>query len=313
MNRIRVIFLWGLAIFFFLLMGGCHKDKNTRVAGSFSYPLTVKDDSGYVLKVTKVPERIVSLTPSNTEILFALGLGDRLVGVTTYCDYPLEAKKKPKVGSLKANVEQVVALKPDLVVAKWTLNKDAVVALRKLDIPVLCVEPESVDSVYKAIRIIARITGTKETGEEIIQKIEAKLSMVEEKLRSLDPGKRLNVFIEVGADPLFTAGKGTYVDELVTLAGGVNVAADVKGYQMYSSESVVEKNPDVILAADSYYVNVKDAIKKRPGWEQIRAVQGNRVIDYLDSNLINRCGPRVAEAVEAIACALYPELFHAKD
>lgn len=293
-----------------LLFDGCgNRQGNGESRPVSTSSVAIKDDSGVEVTIKGIPRRIVSLTPSNTEILFALGLGDRVVGVTTYCDYPPEARKKPKIGDLQTNVEKVVSLNPDLVVAKWTMNKDAVVKLRKLNIPVLCVEPESIDGVYHAIELIARATGTTEKGNKLIAEMKSEIEQVKEKIAGIPQSKRLKVFIEIGDDPLYTAGSQTFVDELVNLAGGINIAGDIKGYQMYNSETVVEKNPDAILAADSYYIDVNKSIQKRPGWSNIKAVCEGRIITDIDPNLISRPGPRSAQAVRTIARALYPELF----
>ncbi len=305
-----LILIFAAVAFVALLLAGCRQkqgDGGSRPVSAAA--VTIRDDSGVELTVKNIPRRIVSLTPSNTEILFALGLGDRVVGVTTYCDYPPEAKNKPKIGDLQANVEKIVSLKPDLVVAKWTMNRDAVASLRKLNVPVLCVEPESIEGVYRAIRLIAKATATSEAGEKIVAGMKAQLEEVKQKVAAIPPAKRPRVFIEVGDDPLYTAGSQTFIDELLNLAGGVNIAADIKGYQMYSIERVVEKNPDVILAPDSYYIDVEKIIQKRPGWSSIKAVRDGRIINNLDPNMINRPGPRSAQAVKAIARALYPELF----
>jgi len=296
---------------FLLLIGGCGTadQQNQSNDNEQAVDIVVTDDFGNQVKLDHYPERIVSLTPSNTEILFALGLGDKVVGVTTYCDYPEEAKEKPKVGDLKGNVEQIVALEPDLVLAKGVLNDDAVSKLRKLNIPVLFLDPESIEGVYRSIRLIAQVTGTSEKGEEIIAEIEKQIDSVAEKVAKVPAEKRLRVFIEAGSDPLFTAGKDTFVHELVTLAGGINIADDLKGYQMYSSEAVVKNNPDVILSTDSYYVDIMNEIKKRAGWEEIKAVKEGKVIIDLDNNLLTRPGPRCGLAVELVAKALYPEVF----
>jgi iron complex transport system substrate-binding protein len=290
-----------------LLFGGCRQqnsgnpEKETEIA--------VTDDSGVEVRLDKYPERIISLTPSNTEILFALGLGERVVGVTTYCDYPEEAKQKKRIGDLQGNVEEIVALKPDLIVAKSVLNDDVVSKLRKLDVPVLCVDPESIDGVYRAIELIAKLTGTSDNGDKIINGMKEKIAAVEKKVAGITQEKRLKVFVEVGYEPLYTAGDKTYVDELVSLAGGINIAKNIEGYQMYSLEDVVKSNPDVILAADNYYIDIDKEIKKRAGWDAIEAVQKGNLISDFDTNLVNRPGPRSAEAVELIAEALYPDLF----
>jgi iron complex transport system substrate-binding protein len=290
-----------------LLFSGCQQ-QNTDATDNQTTEITVTDDSGAELTLENNPERIVSLTPSNTEILFALGLGERVVGVTTYCDYPEEAKEKPKLGDLEGNVEEIVAMKADLVVAKVILNDNIVSKLRDLDIPVLCVDPESLDGVYRAIELISKVTGTESRGDELTSEMKEKIAAVEEKVASIPEAERLKVFIEVGNEPLFTAGAKTSVDEIVTLAGGINIAGDVEGYQMYSVESVVKNNPDVIMALDSYYVDVETEIKKRSGWDTIKAVQEGNLITEPD-NLLNRPGPRSADAVETVAKELYPDLF----
>jgi iron complex transport system substrate-binding protein len=297
-----------LLLIFVLLLSGCQQ-QNTAGSDKTTGEIVVTDDSGTQLKLDKYPERIISLTPNNTEILFALGLGERVVGVTTYCDYPEEVSQKARIGDLQGNVEEIVALKPDLVVAKAVLNEDIVSKLRKLDVPVLCVDPESIDGVYRSIELIAKVTGTDSNGDKIISEMKAKISDVQQKVAEIPEEERLKVFIEVGNDPLYTAGGDTYVDELVRLAGGINIASDITGYQMYSLETVVKCNPDAILAADSYYVDVKAEINKRPGWDTVKAVQKGHIITDIDTNLVNRAGPRSAMAVETVAKALYPDLF----
>jgi iron complex transport system substrate-binding protein len=297
-----------LLLIFVLLLSGCQQ-QNTAGSDKTTGEIVVTDDSGTQLKLDKYPERIISLTPNNTEILFALGLGERVVGVTTYCDYPEEVSQKARIGDLQGNVEEIVALKPDLVVAKAVLNEDIVSKLRKLDVPVLCVDPESIDGVYRSIELIAKVTGTDSNGDKIISEMKAKISDVQQKVAEIPEEERLKVFIEVGNDPLYTAGGNTYVDELVRLAGGINIASDITGYQMYSLETVVKCNPDAILAADSYYVDVKAEINKRPGWDTVKAVQKGHIITDIDTNLVNRAGPRSAMAVETVAKALYPDLF----
>ncbi|MDR9757794.1 MAG: cobalamin-binding protein [Syntrophomonadaceae bacterium] len=311
MYKRKSIFYLLVILCIFLFIGGCTTadDQNQPKTDEQAVDIVVTDDFGNQVKLDHYPERIVSLVPSNTEILFALGLGGKVVGVTTYCDYPEEAKDKPKIGDLTGNVEEIVALEPDLVLAKGILNDDAVNKLRKLDIPVLCLDPESIEGVYRAIELIAQATGTNDKGEEIIGEMKKKIDSVEKKVAKIPAEERLRVFIEVGSDPLYTAGKDTFVHELVTLAGGINIADELSGYQIYSSEAVVKNNPDVILSADSYYVDIKQEIKKRAGWEEINAVQEGKVIYELDTNLLNRPGPRSALALELIAKALYPEIF----
>lgn len=190
-RRCRLCNLVVLLLFVSLLLfSGCQQ-QNTDATDNQTTEITVTDDSGAELTLENNPERIVSLTPSNTEILFALGLGERVVGVTTYCDYPEEAKEKPKLGDLEGNVEEIVAMKADLVVAKVILNDNIVSKLRDLDIPVLCVDPESLDGVYRAIELISKVTGTESRGDELTSEMKEKIAAVEEKVASIPEAERL--------------------------------------------------------------------------------------------------------------------------
>ncbi len=294
---------------FIFIFSGCQQEEGSDPAEEVKGEIVVTDDAGNQLKFDQYPERIISLTPSNTEILFALDQGERVVGVTTYCDYPEETEQKARIGDLQGNIEEIVALEPDLVIAKAVLNDNIVGKLKEMEIPVLCVDPESIEGVYKSIEITAKVTGTESKGEQLISGMKEKIAAVQEKIAEIPETKRPKVFIEVGNDPLYTAGGDSFVDELVGLAGGINIASDLTGYQMYSLETVVQYNPDVILAADSYYVDVKAEVKKRAGWDTIKAVQDDNIIIGMDTNLVNRAGPRSATAVEMIAKAFYPDLF----
>ncbi|MDN5293077.1 MAG: cobalamin transport system substrate-binding protein [Eubacteriales bacterium] len=288
--------------------GGSKTSKET--AEKVTYPLTLKDASGREVKIEKEPARIVSLTPSNTEIIFALGLGDKLVGVTKWDKYPPEVKNKKVVGDLNPSAEKVMELNPDLVVASPSLNKNAVEALRQAGVTVLTVEANTMADVNDSIMLIAKATNRVEEGKKLIAKIDAKIKEITEKVAKVKKEERPRVFIEVGSEPLFTAGKNTYLHDLVEKAGGINVAADVNSWAQYSEEKVVEKNPDVIIATEGYYIpDLKEKIKARPGWQNIKAVKENRIVTDIDPDLINHPGPRVAEALEAVAKALYPQLF----
>ncbi|MDA8233510.1 MAG: cobalamin-binding protein [Clostridia bacterium] len=288
---------------------GCSQSKETDIPAKEGFPLKITDATKNEVVIEAKPKRIVSLTPSNTEILFALGLEKEIVGVTTWCDYPAKAKEKEKIGDLTTNVEKVVALQPDLVVATASMNDQAIGALRKLGVTVLAVEPQNVREVTDAVQLIAKATGKETKGQEVVKGMQDILAQVEKKLSQLTAEQKVKVFIEVGYEPLFTAGKGSFVDDLVRSAGGINVASEVKAYQQYSLEQLLTVNPQVILATDYYYLKENQKVEKRADWKNIEAVKQGRVIGNLDANLLTRPGPRSAEAVKAIAQALYPDLF----
>lgn len=307
-----------LAISLILVVTGCSKkgsggspagQAGSAGAGKVGYPMELTDDLGATVTLEKEPKRLVSLSPSNTEILFALGLGDRVVGVTEWCDYPPEAKTKPKIGDLRGNLEKILAAQPDLVVASASLNRDMVERLRQMGIKVLAVEPQRIEQVYKAILLVGRATNSLDRAEALVAELKSRIEAVQKRLADVPQAKRARVFIEVDY-PLYTAGPGSYVDDLVRLAGGRNVVTDLRFYGPYSEEKVIDLDPEVILAVDYYYLPPEKKIEKRPGWQAIKAVKEGRIITDADlADAVNRPGPRAAQAVEALARAFYPELF----
>ncbi|GAX91429.1 ABC transporter substrate-binding protein [Effusibacillus lacus] len=273
------------------------------------YPLTIKDATGTEVTIKEEPKRIVSLVPSETEILFALGLGDKIVGVDKWSDYPAEAKSKPIIGDLKTDTEKVVAQKPDLVVGGASLNTDAIQALRKLGLTVYAVEPKTFAEVQQAIKDIGKITNSAAKAEEIVKYMDQKLADVKGKLKGLSEDKKPLVYVEVYPAPeIFTAGKGTFMDELVTLAGGRNAFADTNGWAKISGEQVVAKKPQLIISTHGVTNQVQADILKRDGWESIPAVKEKRIV-AVDTNLVSRPGPRLAEGLEQFAKAIHPDLF----
>ncbi|WP_018132585.1 ABC transporter substrate-binding protein [Effusibacillus pohliae] len=283
--------------------------NETKTAGQTSYPLTIKDATGTDVTVQKEPQRIVSLAPSDTEILFALGLGDKVVGVDKFSDYPAEAKNKPVIGDMNTDTEKVVAQKPDLVLGGASLNSKAIEALRKLGITVFAVEPKTLADVQQNIRDIGKITNTSGKAEEVVRGMEKKVADIKSKLQSLADDKKPLVYVEVSPAPdIFTAGKGTFMDELVQLAGAKNAFGDVNGWAKISAEQVVAKNPQVIISTHGVTADVQKEIAARPGWDKIAAVKDKKVV-AVDTNLVSRPGPRLVEGLELFAKAIHPELF----
>ncbi|BAU26751.1 iron complex transport system substrate-binding protein [Aneurinibacillus soli] len=315
MRANRLIVWMGLAMILFVTACGQapqSADHTNKKAGAPSqtaggFPITLQDKSGTDVKIEKKPTRIVSIIPSTTEIAFAVGAGNEIVGVSNYDNYPAEAAKKEKVGDLKVNKEKVVALNPDLVLADSS-SGDAVTALRKSGLTVLVTEAKNIDEVYKSIGLIGEATGHTGEADKLVQNMQADVRAVQEKVKAIPDEKKPKVWVEV--DPsLFTAGKGTFIDDMVTLAGGKNIAADVEGWKKLSEEKVLERNPDVILNTYGYYDKEATAkILKRPTWQQVKAVQTKRV-QALDSDVVTRPGPRITQGLQEVARALHPDLF----
>jgi iron complex transport system substrate-binding protein len=269
--------------------------------------ITVEDDVGNAVTLDAVPERIISLAPAHTETLYALGLGDKVVGVTEYCNYPPQAVEKPKVGSFATiDLEQVVGLEPDLVLATTMHMAETVPALQERGIAVFVVDPQTVAQVLDAIDRIGRITDTQEAAEALVADRQARIDAVQEKVQD---APRPRVFWELGAE-LYTVGPDTFIDDLITLAGGENAAADADNpWPQLSVEAIIVKDPDVIVLADHNYGQTAEMVKERPGWEDIRAVKEGYIIEIADDDIVSRPGPRIVEGLEFLARALHPDLF----
>ncbi|GGA37533.1 ABC transporter substrate-binding protein [Paenibacillus physcomitrellae] len=275
-----------------------------------AYPLTLEDASGTEITFEAAPERIISIAPSETESLFALGLGDQIVGVTDIDDYPEEAKAKPKVGGYELNTEAIVAAKPDVVFAAGITSADTIKGLRDLGIKVFQFNPKTVEAVIQDITQYGQITDHQAEAVQVTAKMESELAQVTDKAKSLSEDQKKKVYIEFS--PGWTVGKGEFMDELITLSGGVNVAGDTTGWNEINEENIIKSNPDVILFANSAIDDknrtLDQVIKARAGWDQITAVKEGRIMG-LDDNLLSRTGPRITEGLLNVAKAIYPDLF----
>lgn len=275
---------------------------------------TITDAAGRSVTVAGEPQGIVTLAPSATEILFALDLGDRLLAVDDFSDYPPEAKALPKIGGMNGtyNFEQIVALKPDLVLASGITAPEAIAKLEELNLTVVVVgtADTTFESVQNDIELIGEITGRADQAEALTaamrQKIEA-LRLIVAKAES-----RPRVYWELDStDPSkpYTVGPGNFVHELIVEAGGTNIFADASSpFPQVSAEQIVAANPEVIVLASAAYGTTIESVARRPGWQAIVAVEQGR-IEPIDDNLVSRPGPRIVDGLEAAARIIHPELF----
>ena len=245
------------------------------------------------------PRRIVSLSPGTTEMLFALGLGRSVVGDTVYCDYPPAAKAITKVGDVNTSYEKVLALRPDLIVADAVANNWAVARLTQLHQPILAVRPTSLLAVETSLRQIGAKTGTARQAEGVIAQMERKAYQAS-RLAAADKRPRPHVLIVVQTSPLWTAGAGTFMDDLVTRAGGINIGAAVRGYGTFSREQVMAHPPDVVLGD----ATVQAAFRADPLLGRLPAVRAGRFY-ALPGDLTSRPGPRLADGLVLVAKALH--------
>lgn len=279
-----------------------------------SQPLTLQDDLGREVKIAAQPARIVSLAPSITEILFAVGAGPQVVGLTKYCTYPPEAATgRAIVGGFSAkslSVEKIVSLTPDLVFAAGASQQPVSEALTAAGVVVFNFDPQDLAGVYANILTAGTLTGNGPQAEQVMAGMKARIGKVTATAASIPEAQRVKVFYEVWDEPLMTAGPATFIGQVIALAGGINVFADVnEQFPTISSEAVIARSPDVILGPSSHGAGLTaEKIAARPGWQALVAAQPGRIV-IVDGDIISRAGPRLADALEAVAHGIYPERF----
>lgn len=291
-----------------------HRQKEA-VAG----PITVVDDVGRNVTISNYPpERIVSLAPSCTEILFALGLGDKVVGVDTYSDYPPEVVERVKAGNLttvgsfaEISVETVVGLKPDLILATGGVQRTVVENLEGLGQTVVVLYPKRFSGVLADISLVGKVTGQVDKAETLVADMEKRAQEIADKTKN---APRPRVYVECFFDGgYWSFGSDSYVDELISMAGGINIFAGFPGGHLSTStEEVVKADPEIIIISKGAMAIscglTPETIKTRPGWSQISAVRNNQIYEVEESIMV-RGGPRLINALEQLAKVIHPELF----
>lgn len=276
-----------------------------------TYPLTVTDATGKEMTFEKAPQRIVSTSPAETEILFALGLNERVVGVSDFDDYPDEVKGKPKVGGVvKPNEEAILSQSPDLVIGGISMEKPVADKLKSLGMPVFITHPTKMDDITNNIMLIGTITNRQEQAEKIVAQMKQDIARVTDAVKNLEPEQKKKVYLEFS--PGWTVGKGEFMDELITLAGATNIASDTEGWNPISEEKILKEDPDVILFANGITdektgEKLEQIIMKRSGWEKMKAIREHQIFG-MDQNTLSRPGPRIAQGLIEVAKAIYPDL-----
>ena len=279
------------------------------------FPLNVTDDFGRNVTIASPPTRIVSTAPSNTEILFALDLGERVVGVTSYCDWPPAVPEKVSKGELTViggyadpSLEKIVALNPDLVLAATDLQFEFVSVLQNRGIVVIALNPKTVNDVIDDIALVGTICGKTAEANRLIENLQHRISYVDGRISG--SSTKPKVYYELWYDPMMSFGGNTVFDELVTKAGGQNIFHNsAVMYPIGSSEIVIQEDPEIIIVAEGYMGGfLSSDFEKRSGWSIIKAVKEGNVYT-INENLIVRTGPRIIDGLENIASIVHPELF----
>ncbi|HET9908568.1 MAG TPA: cobalamin-binding protein [Anaerolineales bacterium] len=274
--------------------------------------LTFTDGLGREISLNGPAQKVISIAPSNTEILFAIGAGPQVIGRDQLSDYPAEAATVTDVGSAfeALNTELIVSLQPDLVLAAEINTPEQVKQLEDLGLTVYYLKnPLTLEEMYSNLELVAQLTGHEAETTTLIESLKARVAAVDEKIAPLS--SRPSVFYELDAtDPAkpYTAGNGTFINLLIDRAGAFNIASDIDGYPQLSLEQVVAADPAFIILGDSAYGVTPETIASRPGWENLSAVTNNQVFPF-DDNLVSRPGPRLVDALEQLAKLIRPELF----
>jgi iron complex transport system substrate-binding protein len=269
--------------------------------------IRVVDDLGKQIVLAQAPLRIVSLAPSNTEILFAVGAGDRVVGVTEWCNFPAAAREIQQVaGFSDLNVERITAARPDLIVAARGNDLDGLRALEQLGVPVFALNVQSLASMVDAIRRIGKLTATTAHSDSVAAAVEARLKVVDEHVRGRPRPRVLWGYV---AEPVYTAGPGSLIDDVIDRAGGTNVARQAEGtWPQVSLETLVGWAPQVFLTSlggGRHPAGEAERLRRLDGWKDIPAIDAGRIV-HIDGDLLTRAGPRLVDAVELLANQLHP-------
>lgn len=325
MNKLKK---WGLFSFIFLLsiliVSGCGNDENKNYdkendttteenQSAEQFPVTFVDDADREITIEEAPKSIVSIQASITENLFALGMGDKLVGVSDYCNYPQAAQDITKVGGQDFNVELILSLLPDIVFVTDYHHRSHANILKQLEeagISVVVIgSASSFEDAYSHLEMIATATGTTEKADEIIADMKERHEAIKEKAASITEKKR--VLVEVAPAPnIYTTGKYTFMHEMLESIHAINVAEDHEAWVKLNEEELVQLNPDVIITTYSLQIREDPVplVLNREGWAEVPAIKNKEVYD-VPVDLVTRPGPRLIEGVEELAELIYPETF----
>jgi len=296
-----------------LLLGAMplRAQSSSPVASSTTPPAMrdVLDEFGRTIRVPQIPARIVSLAPSLTETLYALGVQDRLVGDTDYCDYPPDAQKKHKVGGpINPNLEEIAALHPDLVLVTKEINRlDTVRALDTLGIPAYATDARNVDEILSTTQKLADLLGVPENGKLLTADLQARLASLHTRLEAIPPSRVLFI---VWTEPLISVGKNTFIADALRKADAASIVESTQDWPQMSLEEVVRLRPEYLVFAESHSDTGSrefEALSNRPGWDILDAVRNHHFAVISDA--VNRPAPRIVSAIEDLARQLHPAAF----
>jgi iron complex transport system substrate-binding protein len=282
------------------------ENKSTATKAGTTYPLEVTDSFGRKVVIEKEPQKVISVAPNITETIFALDKKNVLLGRTDYCDYPEDVKDIASIGTIQEpNIEKITELSPDLVIAAPPFTKEAAAKLEELKIPVIVLNSDqNFDGTYDIINKVGEVLNASEKANSVVDSMIKKIADVESKVKGQStPSVYYVVSFGQGGD--FTATGETFINTMITMAGGKNIAADAQGWA-YSLEKIVEKDPEIVIC--SKYFDSKKGFESTEGYRDLTAVKSGKLLE-IDNNRLDRQGPRLAEGLEELAKLIHPEAF----
>ena len=280
------------------------------ISSAQAYPITVSDNFGSEVIIVEPPQRIVSLSPCNTEILFAVGAGDQVVGGTTYDTYPPEAVNLSKIGGFSTvDIEAVINLTPDLVLAEYGNGEETVNALINLNLTVVSLNPKTLDDILDNILLVGNITGNDETSLLLTTDMKQKIENIGAQTKDIPDSNKPTVLYIVWHDPMYAAGTGSYPNDLLTIAGGMNIV-DEEGWPIIDLEQIIDRNPEIIICSGmgggSY--TIMEAITENEVLSTVDAIKNNKVYPISDPNVMELAGPRIVEGLTELYGYIEPEI-----
>lgn len=306
-STVRLVFAIIMVIGIALSAASCSTENVT----TNNNGIQITDQLGRKVTLNGTPQRIISIAPANTEILFALGLGDKIVGVTDYCNYPPEALAKEKVGGFSTpNIEKIIDLDPDVIFAAPKHEAEVITQLEDSGLKVIALTPATIDETYDAIVLVGSVMGVQEAASSLIENMKSEISTVTSLVANLSDEEKPNVFYIVWHDPLMTAGGDTLAGQLIELAGGKNIFDNLSDYVTVSIESVLDGEPEVIIAGTSMGSGADapfEWAQEESRLQETEALNEGKVFS-INTDLVGRFGPRIVDALYEMLRLIHPEL-----
>lgn len=295
----NIKYFWVLFSIFFISILACSPIINS--------PKVITDDLGRSITIEKIPKKIVSLSPSSTEILFALGVGEKIVGVTEICDYPPEAREKEKIGGIvEPDIKKIISLSPDLILVTTNHHQRRTIPkLEEKGLKVSALAPKTLDEILKDIMLVGKITEKEKEAAEIVSQMKRKIKAIAEKTKHIPESQKPRVFWIAWPEPLWTVGEGTFTHDLILKAGGKNITWDTKGCKPVSLDVVTKRNPQIIIGSTAHG---KLAQWAKNNLKNTEAYKNNRIY-VIKTELVDRPGPRIVKGLEIVAKCIHPEIF----